>query len=174
MAGARDIPADHHVARYCHPQRGVVRDPSTKAILGLWPQAFELRSRNVTLPTGQVQIQREAYLSLNYFEHFGHDLANQLLEILATMRAKFKRPPEPVIARLNVGRIIACGTANNRLLRVRRKFSKTDPSYAALEGLPLDNSDHNLLTQMAQRAWVAIYTSDQILNPAVAPPPVTN
>src|SRR5204863_5249898 len=108
-----DIPAAEHVARYCHPQRGILRDAATGELKGLWPQAFMLRSH-----------KKETYLSLNHFEHHNKDLAHQLREVLTIMRTKFLKPPEPVIARLNAARVVECGADHGRPLRVRRKFSR--------------------------------------------------
>jgi hypothetical protein len=147
---SNDVPAGHHVARYCHPQRGVVRDPGSREIVGLWPASFELRTK---------KNPPETYLSLNHFEHFPGDLAVQYRDILAVMRSKFKNPPEPVIARLSASKIIECGTGK---LRLRKRSTKRDPSYVALEGLPLDNSDKILLAELAEKTCVEVKTAGQI------------
>jgi hypothetical protein len=145
-----DVPASDHVARYCHPQR-VIRDVATGAVMGLFPDVFKLRTH-----------QSETYLSLNHFEYFTGDVDHQFREILAVMRGKFKRPPEPVIARLNAGSIVACGTSRQRQLRVRRRGKNKDPSYASLEGLPQDNSDEILLAKLAGETCIEVRSGAEI------------
>jgi hypothetical protein len=151
-AKRNDVPSGDHVARYCHPQR-IIWDPVTGDLKGLFPAVFKLRDH---LP------KPETYISLNHFEHFGADIDNQFREILSVMRKKFKNPPEPVVARLNSGRILSCGASRQRQLRLRRRANKTDPSYVALEGLPLDNSDEILLAKLASETCVEVRSGAQI------------
>lgn len=145
-----DVPANEHVARYCHPQR-VIRDAATGTVTGLFPEVFKLRTH-----------QNETYLSLNHFEYFVGDTDHQYREILAVMRIKFKRPPEPVIARLNAGKIVACGISRQRQLRVRRRGNDKDPSYASLEGLPQNNGDEILLAKLAGETCIEVRSGSEI------------
>lgn len=144
-----DVPSGHHVARYCHPQRGVVRDPVTKEPVGLWPEAFRLRNNRK---------RPETYLSLNHFEHFAGSLADQYDAIAAVMLSKLTLPPRPVIARLSASAIVACGVDRAKDLRLRKRGSKKDPSYVHLEGMPLDNSDAILLADLARKTCIEIVT----------------
>jgi hypothetical protein len=57
----RDVPAADHLARHCNSQR-VIRDPITREIKGIWPEAFELRLN-----------LREEYLSAHLMEYFARD-----------------------------------------------------------------------------------------------------
>ena len=132
-----DVPDDHHVARFCHPQRGVIRDPITRQIKGLHPEAFALRVD-----------RRELYLSMNHFEHFGPDVGVQFTEVLKVLRSKFTNPKH-AIARLNAKRVRACG-GDKYEINVRKHGTKYDLSYVHGTGLPLDNSDRNLLTELAR------------------------
>ena len=76
----RDVPDDHHVARYCNPQR-IIIDPETQAILGVYPEAFELRTK-----------EKETYLSAFWMESFGIgiNLEAQYLAVVAALRKKHK------------------------------------------------------------------------------------
>ena len=146
-----DVPGSDHVARYCHPRR-VIFDVATGALIGLFPDVFKLRQQS-----------GETYLSLNHFEYFKGDLDHQFSEILVVMRSKFKRPPEPIIARLSAAQVIACGARRQKNLRLRKRGKKgSDPSYVALEGLPLDNSDTILLTELASKTCVEVRSGPQI------------
>lgn len=133
--GANDVSDSDHVARFCHPQRGVLRDPVTKQVQGLWPAAFALR-------------EKELYLSMNHFEHFGPDVEAQFTEVLKVLRSKFDRPKH-AIARLNAKKVRDCGGAKHTIV-VKKHGSRHDPSYVKCMGLPFDNSDSDLLTDLAK------------------------
>ena len=134
---ANDVPDADHVARFCHPQRGVIRDPITKEIKGLYPEAFALRVD-----------KNEQYLSMNHFEHFGPDVSAQFTEVLKVLRSKFTNPKH-AIARLNTKKVRDCG-GDRHEINVRKRGDKRDPSYVHCTGLPLDNSDRNLLIELAK------------------------
>lgn len=133
---ANDVPDADYVARFCHPQRGIIRDPITKEIKGLHPEAFAFRVD-----------KKEFYLSMNHFEHFGPDVSVQFTEILKVLRSKFTNPKH-AIARLNAKKVRDCG-GDKHEINVRKHGSKRDPSYVHGTGLPPDNSDRNLLTELA-------------------------
>jgi hypothetical protein len=140
-----NLPPADHAARYCHHQR-VIRDPVTSQILGVFPQAFELRPKI-----------KETYLSLNHFECLGGTLNHQYKTILKVLRSKkLPCPASAALARVNAGAIIACGNECGHSLRLRPRPRPTDPSYVGLEGLPLDNSDQALLAKLARRTCVEI------------------
>ncbi len=133
---ANDVPNADHVARFCHPQRGVIRDPITKQIKGLYPEAFALKVE-----------RNECYLSMNHFEHFSPNADVQFTEVLKVLRSKFIKPKH-AIARLNAKKVRDCG-GDKHDISVRKHGNKKDPSYVHCTGLPLDNSDRNLLTELA-------------------------
>ena len=60
-----DVPHADHIARYCNPQR-VIRNPVTRAVEGVFPQAFELRQK-----------LNEQYLSTHWMEYFSTDIDAQ-------------------------------------------------------------------------------------------------
>lgn len=136
----RDVPNADNVARYCNPQM-VIRDPETDELLGVFPQAFALRTRI-----------NETYLSLTWLEYFGRDLPvdKQFKEVLKAVRAKHKGiKPSGVFARLNAGRIVEVGSERGHKLRVRDRSHAHDAGYASIENMPQDNSDEALLEAFA-------------------------
>lgn len=133
---ANDVPDADHVARFGHPQRGVIRDPITKQIKGLYPEAFALRVE-----------KNETYLSMNHYEHLSPNVDVQFTKVLRVLRSKFTTPKH-AIARLNAKKVRACG-GDKHDINVRKHGNKRDPSYVHCTGLPLDNSDRNLLTELA-------------------------
>jgi len=143
----RDVPSDHHVARYCNPQR-VVRDPETEAIIGVFPEAFALRTD-----------KQESYLSTNWMEAFGVDINidAQFRAVLIALRKKdFAARPTGAFARLNAGRVVAAGIERGHAIRVRDRSSPRNPGYAEISGTPLDNSDRELLALFADDCCLEI------------------
>jgi hypothetical protein len=130
-----DIPNSDHVARYCNPQR-VVRDPRTKVVTGVFPQAFELRSG-------------EGYLSTYWMEAFVGDIDFRFKSVLGALRKKFQLKPTGAFARLNAGDVVQSGTVRNRVLRIRDRSHVNDIGYSGIYGLPADNSDWELLALLA-------------------------
>jgi len=138
----RDVPSNHHVARYCNPQR-VMRDPKTEAIIGVFPEAFALRKE---LPV------RETYLSTHWMEDFGVDINidAQFQAVISALRKKHSNVRSTgAFTRLNAGRIVAAGVERGHRVRVRDRSSPKDPGYAEISGTPLDNSDRELLARFA-------------------------
>ncbi len=88
--------------------RGWFRDPATKEIKGVFPQAFELR----------VKIG-ERYLSLNWFEFFGDTVPAQYRGVVAALRDKRNVTPRCGIVRLNAAEIMDAGAARGLSLRLR-------------------------------------------------------
>ena len=90
---------------------------------------------------------------MNHFEHFGLDVEVQFTEMLKVLRSKFNKPKH-AIARLNAKTVRNCGGATHRI-ELKKRGQKHDPSYVHCTGLPLDNSDGNLLIELA-KSWVEI------------------
>ena len=140
----RDVPPTDHVARYCNPQR-VKRDPKTRTVIGIFPQAFELRSR-MTPP--------ETYLSTYWMEVFSHILSDQYRGVHATLRKKLGLAPLGVFARLNVGAILAAAAQRSLPVRVRDRSSSDDPGYSGIYNMPLDNRDVEFLALLAEECCI--------------------
>ena len=129
-----DVPNTDHVARYCNPQR-VIRDPITKVITGLFPQAFALRPEI-----------KETYLSTHWMEYFAPVVDAQFKKVIAALRKKHPNVRElGAFARLNADLVVKGGTARNLSIRIRDRSSPNDPGYSGIYGMPLDNSDLEFL-----------------------------
>jgi hypothetical protein len=141
----RRVPLADHLARHCNSQR-VIRDPITREIKGVWPEAFELRP-----------LLNERYLSTHWMEHFSRqDIDMQFRDVVKALRAKRTVNAQSAIARLNVGSVVQVGAARGRSIAVWDRSSKNNPGYAAVYGLPLDNSDRHLLALLANQCCVQV------------------
>ncbi|MBS0234532.1 MAG: hypothetical protein JSR99_13720 [Proteobacteria bacterium] len=147
----RDIPREHHVARYCNPQR-VDRDPETLAIRGVFPQAFALRP----------EISEE-YLSLRHFEYFGADIDQQYKSVVAAFESAIKNVrPTSAVARVKCGDWLRVGDERGHKLRMRDGSSLRKPAYVELHGMPRDNSDLEFLAIIAAELCLEVRGVDQI------------
>jgi hypothetical protein len=134
----RDVSPDHHVARYCNPQR-VIRDPVTKQVIGVFPQAFELRTA-----------RKETYVSAYCMETFSaDDLKVQFEGVLAALRRKLTVAQAAVLARLHAGLVVEAGVRCSLQIRVRDRSSGANPGYCGIEGMPPDNTNRELLQLFA-------------------------
>jgi hypothetical protein len=164
----RDVPQEHHVARYCN-KNTVRRDTVTKEFLGIFPNAFELNVK-----------KKEEYLSAQWFERFSGSAKQKLKEILTVFRRKIVNsrgqsavPSEAAIAVLNVDFVLKSGQERSRLLRVRDRSKKGDEGYASIHGLPLDNSDQVLLGKLAYEGCVHLHEVAEINNFSITSSPPT-
>ena len=139
-----DVPNADHIARYCNHQR-VIRDPLSDEIVGIYPQAFELREK-------LKDKSPETYLSASWLEFFRRDagLDHQFKAALTALRAKHSGVKlRAAFARLNVGRILEIGAERGHNLRVRDRSTSSDPGYASIDNTPLNNSDIELLAVLS-------------------------
>jgi hypothetical protein len=140
-----DVPHKDHVARYCNPQR-VIRDPNTNAIIGVFPQAFELRPKI-----------KESYLSTHWMESFAVDVDAQFQAVVAALRDKLKIVrPEAAVARLNAGCVVQGGAMRELSIRIRDHSSRNDPGYSGIYGMPRDNSDVEFLALLANECCIEV------------------
>jgi hypothetical protein len=97
----------------------------------------------------------ETDLSVNWLEHCVGTRNQRLKAVVAFHRAKFRSPlsPKSGVAVLNAERIRDIGDAHGHRLRVRSTPSPQDLSYSQVSGLPLDNSDENLISSLAEEAF---------------------
>jgi hypothetical protein len=139
-----DVPNSDHVARYCNPQR-VIRDPITRTITGLYPQAFELRPGI-----------REIYLSTHWMEALATDVHNQFQAVVAALRKKLDVRPLAALARLNVGLVVQAGAARKLSIRIRDRSRPNDLGYSGIYGMPPDNSDLVFLALLTNECCIEI------------------
>lgn len=146
-----DVLATHHIARHCNPQR-VIRNPITRAVEGVFPQAFELRQKI-----------KEQYLSIHQMEYFSTEIDSQFRGVIGALRKKGRTVgANSAIARLNAGLVVGAGHIRGHSIRIRDRSSEVDPGYAGIYGLPHDNSDAELLALLAGECCVSVRGVDEI------------
>jgi hypothetical protein len=144
----KNVQDGDHVARYCSFQK-LVHEPTLSVI----PAAFELR-----------QHKDEKFLSVNHCEHHVGARLAQLKAVLTDLTAKtFNWSKSGAFAIANAKLIRDCGKARSRDLRVRRRHHEKDQSYASIDGLPLDNSDRELLALLAADATAEVHLIKSVL-----------
>ncbi len=137
------IPDEHHIVRFC-PKRVIERDITTKSIVGLFPQAFELRDG-------------EEYLSNSYLEHFS-DRTTPLKSVLTAFRSRpLNIKPKDALATVSVSGIHECARARDCSLRVLHEPEEF-PDYATIRRLPQPND----LELCELLATVATLTIDEV------------
>ena len=145
------VPPEDHVAHYCNPQK-VIREPETDAIIGVFPQAFALR-----------QEKNELYLSAHRMEFFAVDVDVQFQEVVVALRNKnLILKPRGAIAKLNAGSVVEGGNMRGLSIEVRDRSNTNNPGYAAIYGMPLDNSDDLFLAQLADECCVEVRSVNQV------------
>jgi len=99
--------------------------------------------------------KKESYLSVNKLEHHEGTKFEQLKAVVAIHREKMpgKLSLRSGVAILKTGRISEIGETYGRHLKVTFTPYKDDPSYSRISGLPLDNSDVNLIGSLADEAY---------------------
>ena len=146
-----DLSEDHHIVRYCNRQL-VEYDPVTGEIRGVFPAAFELRSKI-----------KEEYLSVGWFEYFTGDSQARYKEHLKAFRSRLAVVrPDAAIAKLKVGAVLDAGKKRGHILRVRNRSHKRRPGYAGVYNMPKDNSDSDLLRMFANECCLDVKKVDTI------------
>jgi hypothetical protein len=116
----------------------VVERDEHGAVIGVFADAFGLRPR-------------ESYLSSIWVEYFvTGDLTARLPAVLAALRVFRDVRRRDALAVCNVGKIVACGDARGRRVRVWNEPKPDCPSYAAIRGT--DNDERELLEMLANEA----------------------
>jgi hypothetical protein len=142
------VPDINHVARYCNRHR-VIRDLITQKIIGVRPQAFELR------PDIKEKDLSAYWMECPEFKATG--LESQFQAVVTALRNKHPNVRlEAAFARLNVGRIMQAGLRRQLSIKVLCKSKKNDPGYTGIFGMPLDNSDKIILAQLADECCVEV------------------
>jgi hypothetical protein len=147
----REVPEADHLARHCNSQR-VIRDPTTREIKGVWPEAFELRTK-----------LEEEYLSTHWMEYFSRDdIDTQFQYVVQALRAKRDVKANSAIARLKARLVVEAGKSRGHPIRIRDRSSATNPGYAGIYNMPRDNSDRELLAVLANECCIQIRGVDAI------------
>ena len=137
-----DVPNKDHVARYCSPKL-VKRDPETRSVIGVFPEAFELKVN-------------EEYLSTRWIEFFREEEnSGQFKMALEAFRKTFQGvKPNGAFAKLHVGSILEAGKKQKCDIRVQDRSSLSNLGYAGIFGMPSQNSDALLLQLLATECCI--------------------
>ena len=132
------IPSDHHVARRCSAQRLVTDENGI--ITGVSPAFFSLRPH-----------MKENDLSCNWVEHIEGTRDQQLASCKESMK-KIRGGAGSRVIISSVDKVRAIGTLFKTKLVIKTKGKKADPSYSGVYGLPLDNSNGDLIAALVDGA----------------------
>ena len=139
----RDFRDDEHFVRLCSRQKQIREHDGT--LRGVTWEAFSLRT-NI----------KEDYLSGALLEHFQGTQREQAVAAVEAMKsAGMVFSDKHAVAVCSAGSIRGCGTKQKRKLRVRHEPNKKNASYSKVRGLPLDNSDNELLSLLAADSVVS-------------------
>jgi|SRR5208282_3000547 len=131
----RRLTVDEHVVRQCPNSKLIKQDGR---VVGVFSEAFRNRPG-------------ERYLSGTWLEYFGGSRQDRLLGVVGALRAmprEVKKKDGLIV--LNVGRLEACGKARVATVKCWHEPKPENRAYAAIRGLPADNSDDNLLDLIAE------------------------
>lgn len=132
----RELMDAEHWVRHCSRQR-IIYDQLGNA-LGITYQAFVLRTE-----------RQETYLSGAHFEHVNGTTKDRLRELLRILRQTLKIGQNDGMAICNAGSVRRIGTSKSVLLRLRLTPNRWNAAYSKLSGLPVDNSNVELLEMLA-------------------------
>lgn len=134
-----NIPDDDHVVRRCPRDKQLIVEGEFK---GINPSFFELRT-----------YRKEDYLSCNWLEYFRSTFQENLRKTKEAILSKLLKPVEDVdkAVVLNVGKIKSISKSQGLNIRVLHE-NKVDPSYSAIRGAPLDNSNRHIFEMWSREA----------------------
>jgi len=133
----KTIPDAHHVVRHCKKRLLIVEHGE---VHGAFPEAFELR------PATDKRLV-EAYLSSIYFEFYEGTDSERMKACLAALPLTPKSADG--LMKVNAGKARAEGVRRKTKIKVSHEGKKSCPSYATIRGLPIDNSNRELLSALA-------------------------
>lgn len=144
---------DHeHFVRFCSRQKQI-RDADDR-LMGVTWAAFALRP----------EID-ETYLSGGLLEFIAGDRDEQVRSVLdVTRKSNLVVTSKHAMALCNVASLQGCAATRSRKLRIIHEPNKSNPAYSAVRGLPLDNSDLELLSLIAADSVVAHYLVSDLDN----------
>jgi hypothetical protein len=140
------LPEDSHMARHV-PSQLVSRDPNTDAVIGCFPQAFELRAD-------------EEYLSTSWLEFYRGSSLQCTAAVAAAMSKTRKIGARHGLAIGNVGAVKAACDEFGTKIRVIHEPNEDNPCYTAVRRFRSD--DISLLALLADEAWAKTIEVKQI------------
>jgi hypothetical protein len=133
------IPDNEHVMR-CVPYPRQEREFGTDRLLGVFPEAYELR----TIDKGA--------LSLVHIEFYGLFDLNSVCSAIGSLPHHLTKGPDPALFAIGiVSDVKAAGSKRGNTLRVVFEPSKKIPAHTALRKLPAD--DFALLEDLATNVF---------------------
>ena len=139
----RDFRDEEHFVRLCSRQKQIRESDGT--LRGVTWEAFSLRTKI-----------KEDYLSGALLEHFQGTQREQAVAAVEAMKsAGVVFSDKHAVALCLAGSIRRCATKQERKLRVRHEPNKKNAAYSKVRGLPLDNSDNELLSLLAADSVVS-------------------
>ncbi len=136
---------DHHFLKHCKNSQ-LIRENG--AIIGVWPEAFELRAADAKFP------EEEKWLSGQYYEFLDGTHQEKLCACCHFIHIEMKK--KDALCRMNIGKIKEQGQKRSKSLRVQHQPDPLSPAYAGLHGLPKasESKDDELLSLLAKLAVV--------------------
>jgi hypothetical protein len=125
--------------------------PDTGAVLGLLGQGFALRTD-----------AKELELSVNHLQYFSGASEDQVRSIKNDMEKVRKVGGNSAFAVLAVGRVSDLGRKYAQTLQAFRKPEVGNPSHAEVNGLPPDNGRPDLLQDLADAAFEALFLTKNL------------
>lgn len=136
---SRSVPNSDHILRYV-PWKQLIKDDDERTVIGVFPQAFELRDG-------------EEYLSVTWVEYFtAPTICDRLQVAVQTFRQTMKAGVQSRYLMGNVGVVHGVCENNDSRVRILHEPDK-NPGHAAIRRLPKD--DLKLMTHLATAAFTA-------------------
>lgn len=140
-----DVPGEHLIARYCE-KNFVIRDPVTLEFKGIFPQAFALKEKRA-----------ERYLSASWFELFEGDMSTKFRSTVNAIRSYLLGlSSKGAIAVLKTEKVLKVGQDCGHKLRVADMRTQEKQQYIGISGMPLDNSDDELLGLLESEGCIEV------------------
>lgn len=146
---AEKLPVDDHVVRYV--RKRLLRRDDTDNVIGVLPQAFQLR-------------ENEAYISVTWVQHFSANYETGFCQAVAAVGRQLRVKKSDGFTAGEVGRIAnACDGMDVSVRLLHEPEPPANTGHSAIRGLPRNNLD--LLALLADDVFV-----DTRLAGAIPPP----
>lgn len=130
-----ELQDEHNVIRKCSRQKQAWKDGE---LIGIDPCFFSLSKND------------EGYLSCSWLEYFSGNDSDRLIKTYKCMLVCMKGWTNVLLAKSNVSKLKECASKRGCKLRIINvRDNKVWPSYTKISGLPLDNSNIELLDALA-------------------------
>lgn len=138
---------DHHIGRRCSAQR-LTRDENGEPN-GVSPAFFELDIN-----------KNEKDLSCDWLEFFSENRPEQIAGVKDALSKRMGGGNGSRIVVCNVGALKEIGSRFRTGIQIKGKGRKNDPSYSGVFGLPMDNSNGDLIAALVDDAVLELLNAD--------------